>query len=136
MRPVETHYLQLLAPWAMYSQKHLYTCPDRPDLICYGPGYNGWGVQTNQKAFAAYAVLASHPKAEELSAALAQEELQRIALGLLRFSLESHQVGSYHCTDGTSWGHTWISALGIERMIHGIEAIEERLTTQDRPYAL
>ncbi len=124
-------YLRCLEPWAKASEKYCYVCPDRQDLECYGPGYNGWGVQTNQKAFAAYAVLAADPCFDESGAGIPRRTVLERALRTLRFSLQSHMEGTYHCTDGTSWGHTWISALGIERMMHGIEAIREHLTDAD-----
>jgi len=54
------------------------------------------------------------------------------ALRGLRFSLASHHTGDYHCTDGTCWGRTWISALGIERMMHGVDRLETHLTDADR----
>ena len=50
---------------------------------------------------------------------------------MLRFSLESHIAGSFHCTDGTRWGHTWISSLGVERMMHGVEALWPYLSAAD-----
>ncbi|HQD39939.1 MAG: hypothetical protein GX766_08920 [Firmicutes bacterium] len=125
-------YLRCLEPWVKSQEKYLYTIPDRPDLICYGTGYNNWGVQTNQKAFAAFAVLAADPDFDEKRAGLSREKVLEYALKTLRFSLESHHEGSYRCTDGTKWGHTWISALGIERMMHGVEAIEEHLTAEDK----
>ncbi|NOY08117.1 MAG: hypothetical protein GXP33_04665 [Spirochaetes bacterium] len=124
-------YLHCLEPWAKASEKYCYTCQDRPDLECYGPGYGGWGVQTNQKAFAAYAVLAADPSFDESAAGIPRQAVLERALKTLRFSLQSHMEGTYHCTDGTSWGHTWISALGIERMMHGIEAVREHLTDAD-----
>lgn len=125
-------YVRLLEPWLAYAQRDLYTCPDRPELACYGTGFNGWGVQTNQKAFSAYAVLAVESDYDEKRGGMSRAEVLDTALKLLRFSLESHIEGSYHCLDGTSWGHTWISALGVERMMHGVEAIWERLTDDDR----
>ncbi|NLO73099.1 MAG: hypothetical protein GX100_03170, partial [candidate division WS1 bacterium] len=35
------------------------------------------------------------------------------------------------CTDGTQWGHTWISALGLERMMFGVRLLEPHLTNRD-----
>jgi hypothetical protein len=125
-------YVQTLEPWIKGSQKHLYTPQERPDLLCYGTGDNSWGVQTNQKAFAAYAVLAAEPMYDRESVGFDQDYVLDCALRMLRFSLESHVEGSYHCTDLTKWGHTWISALGLERLFHGIEAIEPHLTTWDQ----
>lgn len=125
-------YAGLLEPWLKYAQRDLYTCPDRPELACYGTGFNGWGVQTNQKAFAAFAVVAADPDYDTANARLSRDEAFDTACRLLRFSLESHIEGSYRCLDGTSWGHTWISALGLERMMHGVEAIWDRLSERDR----
>jgi len=59
------------------------------------------------------------------------EELLEISLKMLRFSLESHIEGNYACLDGTKWGHTWISSLGLERMMHSVDAIKKHLTDSD-----
>ncbi|WP_168119882.1 hypothetical protein [Paenibacillus sp. HB172176] len=124
-------YRKLLEKWVRSSLADLYSCLDRPELACYGSGDNGWGVQTNQKAFAAYAALAADREFDPDAAGLSREELIHIALRTLRFSLQSHIEGNYCCTDGGSWGHTWISALGIERMMHGVDAIAEEMTSAD-----
>lgn len=93
----------------------------------YGSGYNQWGVQTNQKYAGALAVLAAHP------ASMADRGWARKrTLSALRFSLESHVTGEGRCTDGTQWGHTWISALGIERMMFGLHLLREHLVEQDK----
>jgi hypothetical protein len=34
-------------------------------------------------------------------------------------------------TDGKTWGHSWISVLGLERMMHGVRAIRDHLTDED-----
>src|SRR5690606_37528582 len=49
-----------------------------------------------------------------------------------RFNLDAHITGNGICTDGTQWGHTWISGLGIERMMHGVDLLDEHLTDDDR----
>lgn len=125
-------YLRLLEPWVKPFTEYCYTPPARKELLCYGTGYNGWGMQTHQKAFAAIAVLAADPGTDSTRTGMSRTELLDSALRMLRFTLESHVEGSYQCEDGTSWGHTWISALGVERMMHGVEAIEEHLTAEDR----
>lgn len=125
-------YALALEPWIGGSRKYLYTPPERPDLLCYGTGDNGWGVQTNQKAFAAYAVLSSDSDYDQERTGFDQAHVLNCALRMLRFSLESHLEGTYRCTDGSNWGHTWISALGLERLFHGIEAIEPSLTSRDQ----
>ncbi len=125
-------YLRLLEPWMKPFREYCYTPPARMDLLCYGTGFNGWGMQTHQKAFAAIAILAADPGTDRTRTGMSRTELLDTALRMLRFTLESHVEGSYQCEDGTSWGHTWISALGVERMIHGVEAVEVHLTAEDR----
>lgn len=127
-----TGYIRCLGKWVKASERFLYTPPERPDLECYGTGYDNWGVQTNQKAFATFAVLAGRPDSELMKLGLSHEYMLEHSLKLLRFSLESHIAGSFKCTDGKKWGNTWISALGIERMMHGVEAIEGHLNANDR----
>ena len=57
---------QMLAEWVQFALPDLYTCPDRPGLVCYGAGYNGWGMQTHQKALAAFTVAATNPDVVQL----------------------------------------------------------------------
>jgi len=125
-------YLALLQPWIKAAKKYLYRFPERPELGFYGTGTNAWGVQTNTKAFSAFAVLATDPEIDEKEIGMTREELLNWSLALLRFTMQSHIEGDYSCTDGTSWGHTWISGLAIERMMHGVEAIKEYLTEEDK----
>lgn len=117
--------LQLLHNWARRSERDWSTLPDGTGF--YGTGFNSWGVQTNQKYFSALAILAAHPD----SPADTTWATQR-ALAALRFSLSSHVSGDGFCSDGTQWGHTWISALGIERMMFAVHALREQLSEDDR----
>ncbi len=119
----------MLSAWAEQSEKFWYDIPGSPGLGCYGSGFNAWGVQTNQKYFSALAALAVREELPELVSP--QWALER-ALSSLRFSLSSHRSGSGACTDGSQWGHTWISGLGIERMMHAVYRIEPFLTESDR----
>jgi len=126
-------YTDLLAKWIVFSQKHLYVCPERKDLICYGAGEHGhWGVHTHQKAFSAFAVAAVCEEIDWAVYGLSKEKVLEQALGMLRFTLETHLTGDFVCTDGGKWGHNWIYVLGVERMFHGIEALDAYLTDQDR----
>jgi hypothetical protein len=117
-----TACLSMLSRWMDYAEHMWYPIPGRPSLGCYGTGYNSWAVQTNQKYLSAMAMLAAKGSERALDRAMAA----------LRFSLDSHKSGDFHCTDGTKWGHTWISALGIERMMYGVHHLEPHFTLQDR----
>jgi hypothetical protein len=114
--------LSMLTRWMDYAERQWYPIPGRKGLGCYGTGYNNWAVQTNQKYLAALAMLAANGNERALERSLAA----------LRFSLASHKSGPFHCTDGTQWGHTWISSLGIERMMYGVHHLEPWLTAEDR----
>ncbi len=125
-------YLRALEPWVPPAMRDMYVPPGRPDLLCYGTGYNDWGVQTQQKACAVFAVLADDPALDTTRTGMSRDELRTVALRLLRFNLASHIEGEFHCTDGTPWGHTWISTLGIERMMHGVDLLDAHMTDKDR----
>ncbi|MBT3374429.1 MAG: hypothetical protein HN742_04630 [Lentisphaerae bacterium] len=125
-------YLRSLELWFKASEKYLYQPPDRPDLLCYGSGFDSWGVQTQQKALAAYGVAAADPDFDPERAGSSRDELSDRFRKMVRFNLESHATGSCRCLDNHSWGNTWISGLGLERMAHAIEALEGDLASADR----
>lgn len=125
-------FIRALEPWPQFAERYWWDDPARPDLGCFGTGYNSWGVQTNQKYLGALAVLAAEPDLDEDAVGRSRAHLLDRALRALRFSLASHVSGDHCCADGTQWGHTWISALGIERMMPGVEAIAAHLTDEDR----
>ena len=119
--------VSLLHNWARWADRWWYDLPGSPGVGCFGTGYDAWGVQTNQKYVAVMAMLAHEPslKQSERDWALAR------AMSALRYSLASHVSGSITCTDGAKWGHTWISALGVERMMHGVDALRPHFTDAD-----
>ncbi|MBQ2955430.1 MAG: hypothetical protein IJE08_03115 [Clostridia bacterium] len=126
-------YVDLLAKWVAFSQKHLYYCPEREGLICYGAGEHGhWGVHTHQKAFSGFAVAAMCDDIDWAQYGLTRETVLSQALGMLRYNLSTHLTGDFVCTDGEKWGNNWIYVLGVERMFHAVEAIWEHLTDKDQ----
>ncbi|MCD6361899.1 MAG: hypothetical protein J7M38_13665 [Armatimonadetes bacterium] len=127
----DTDFIRVLERWPVSAERYWWDDPERPELGCFGSGYNAWGVQTNQKALGALAVLATHPDYDESVSGVGRDRLLEMALRALRYSCASHVSGDHHCSDGTQWGHTWISALGIERMMHGVSAISEQMTEDD-----
>ncbi|MBP8954095.1 MAG: hypothetical protein KBI47_16995, partial [Armatimonadetes bacterium] len=120
--PTAADFTRVLQPWAKFARTYWWDDPARPDLGCFGSGYDSWGVQTNQKFVGAFGVLAADPGLDEAKAGVSREEILDRCLKALRFSIESHITGSHHCGDGRKWGHTWISVLGVERMMHGVKA--------------
>lgn len=127
-----TGYLELLEKWVHTIPPYLYRLPDNPELVCYGLGYNGhWFMQANNTVFSALAVLAKIPALDISDADIDREHLLDYALALLRFCLHTHISGERNCLNGKQWGHSWISALCLERAIHGIEELREDLTCAD-----
>ena len=117
-------YARLLAKWTVFSQKHLYVIPEDNSLICYGNGTGtNWGMQTQLKAMSAFAVAAKLKEIDVESEGISRDLLLSEAISMLRFALRTHLTGDFVCTDGNRWGHSWIFALGIERMFHAIELL-------------
>ncbi|GHC03920.1 hypothetical protein [Cerasicoccus arenae] len=120
--------LKLLQSWALAAEADWSTVPGHPQYGVYGTGYNGWGVQTQQKYLAAMATLATSKG--DLPGLNHEWALDR-AMAALRFNLASHLTGTERCLDGDQWGHTWISALGIERMMFAMRLLEPHFTEAD-----
>ncbi len=118
-------YENIIQSWLISAREYVASPYDRPDLAYYGTGTNHWGIQTHMKGFSAFAVAAADSR---------KPEDIELALKMLRFTLESYIGGSYHCTEGeqVQWGHHWLAALAVERMMHGVDALEEWLTDHDR----
>lgn len=124
--------LKLIARWARAADSDWSqwpTAPGQSKMGIYSTGYNGWGVQTQQKYVATLATLACLGK--RIGFTDTDWALQR-ALAALRFNLASHHTGPITCTDSTKWGHTWISALGTERMMFALRLLEPHLSDADR----
>ena len=91
----------------------------------YGLGHNHWGVQAAWRHCAALAVLAERgdPRSDHWRAR---------ARGELRFLLATHASGDRELPDGQRWGRTWISALALERAMHGVRVLEPHLASAER----
>ena len=124
----------MLARWAAFAEDYWYDLPQRPDLGCFGTGYNSWGVQTNQKYIGTVGILALDPGSQQAitQAGLTTQHLLNRALAALRYEIATHLVGDVKRTDGSQWGHTWISGLGVERMMHAVDALWPAMTDDDR----
>ncbi|HIT76845.1 MAG TPA: hypothetical protein IAA98_14795 [Candidatus Avipropionibacterium avicola] len=116
---------RLLSEWAQWAERHWYEV--EPGVGHFGTGYNAWGVQTNQKYLGTLAHLASGavPGVDQ------QWALDR-AVAALRYSTRTHLSGPDRAVDASQWGHTWISVLGIERMMFALDRLGDQLGEQDR----
>ncbi|MBN1865532.1 MAG: hypothetical protein JW808_11585, partial [Victivallales bacterium] len=126
-------YLGLLGRWVTSAPGSLYIPDDGSGTGCFGIGDHGhWSMQTNNNAMASLAVLSHAEGLDEKAAGHSREQLLDCALKLLRFTLRSHKAGPGTAYDGEKWGCNWISALCIERMMHGIHALGDHLSEEDR----
>lgn len=107
-----------LAAWAAAADRNWVDPGGDGSVGWYGTGYDNWGVQTNQKYLGAVGALAALTDDDRLAGR---------ALAALRFSVRSHRSGGGSCADGKPWGHTWISPLGIERMMYGLDLLADRI---------
>lgn len=121
--------LRLLARWGRAAERWWRDVPGRKGVGFYGTGYNHWGVQTNQKFVGAMAVLAEKGSGV---VGLDRDWARTRALAALRYSLATHLTGDLKSADGGQWGHSWISVLGLERMMYGVRLLDPHLTSGDR----
>lgn len=125
--------VDLLHAWTRYADRWLYRLPGSDGLICYGTGAHGhWALQAHDTAFTGYAMLATIPANSGSTTHLSREACAATALALCRYTFQSHHVGGGTAADGQTWGHSWISTLGLERMMHGVRAIRPVLTDADQ----
>lgn len=123
----EQTYLDLMTPFLSFLRQTVR--PVGNELAYYGTGESAhWPVQSNFNVAGALGVLATTPHELPVS----KDELLETALRLFRYNLATHITGSRPATDGKSWGNTWIAILGLERMTHGINALEPFFSSADR----
>ena len=126
-------YLRLLERWCNAARRHLRPFPGHPEICSYGPGNKGhWAQQTNNTALGAFAELAVNPETDFSRTGMSHDELLDTALSLLRFTLNGHIAGDGTCADGEKWGHSWISNLCVERMMHAVENLEPFMSASEQ----
>jgi len=121
--------LSLLDRWLEHAERDWVELGD--GLGCYGTGYDAWGVQTNQKYLCAAAIAGTLGAETGLIAAGRAARWVARARAALRFSCATHHTGTRQLLDGKRWGRTWISQLGLERMMGGVLALEPRLDADE-----
>ena len=128
---LQLRYLRSLEPWVQAAVTEIHRLG--PDTATYGLAYNGhWYMQAHGTAFTALAVLATDPNTDESRTGLSRNEMRKIALDMLRYTLRAHKAGGGTCVNGQPWGNHWISSLTLERMSFGIEALNEFLDDELR----
>ncbi len=128
LKSIHDRSLTLLNHWCAWAENWWYQPPGMDGMGCFGTGFEHWGVQTNQKYVAAAATLAGLGSNLE---GVDADHLAAQALAALRFVLATHVTGSCYSTDSRRWGRTWITMLGLERMMFCLPYIEELFTDED-----
>lgn len=133
MFPSSLDFTRAAVPFLKALPRYLRDVPGEPSLKHYGTGESGhWAVQINQQVAGALACLAEDPAIlAEAGCAQSAEELRALALAMTRYSLRTHKTGDLKCADGQQWGRHWISVLGFERMIPGLDLLRPYFTTED-----
>ena len=131
--PSSLDFTRAAVPFLKALPQFLRDVPGEPALKYYGTGESGhWAVQINQQVAGALACLAENPATlAEAGCAQSAEELRNLALAMTRYSLRTHCTGDLDCTDGKRWGRHWISVLGFERMIPGLDLLRPYFTAED-----
>ena len=126
-------YLRPAVAFLKFLPKVIRTCPEDPSLKFYGTGDTGhWAVQCNQQVMAGLAILSESPLVDEMDSPYSRDELRALALSLFRYSVRTHLTGDLTCNDGKKWGRHWISVLGLERAIPGLNVLYPHMTADDR----
>lgn len=128
-----TDYARLMIPFLRSLPDAMRTCAADPLLRYYGTGDSGhWAVQSSQQVLSALAVLSVTPDLASLGSPLSADELRELALSMLRYSLRTHLTGDLECVEGARWGRHWISVLGLERGVMGLNILLPYMNEDDR----
>lgn len=122
-----------MIPFLRFLPSVIRTCESDPSLKYYGTGDSGhWAVQCNQQVLSAIAILSEIPDIEQFGSPYSRLELRELALSMFRYSIRTHLTGDLPCIDGKKWGRHWISVLGLERGVSGINALIPFLNEDDK----
>ena len=117
-----------------FLPRRIHEVPGDDTVAYYGTGEAGhWSVQCNQQVACALACLSEVPAGElgDAGATMTADEMRRLAVRLFRYSFRTHLTGDLKCTDGSAWGHHWISVLGIERATPGLNILKKKGFTDE-----
>ena len=113
-------YLSLVAGWLDHARLFWHEDLRAPGLGYYGSGLPHWGIQAHGKFVGALAVLWG-------DGTDVPDEVPDYVLRGLDWFCRAHVSGEGTLADGRKWGHSWISALYIERLVSGVEAVWKKL---------
>ena len=126
-------YVRPMIPFLRHLPEALRAYGPDPSLKYYGTGDTGhWAVQCNQQVLSALAVLSDTPGLEAFGSPYSAGELRDLALSMFRYSLRTHLTGDLDAVDGRKWGRHWISVLGLERGVSGINILRPYLTDDEK----
>ena len=126
MRIEEKTYLDLMVPFYNFVKQETRVVDDKRSY--YGTGEAAhWAIQSNFNVAGALAVMGS--SAGDIG--LDKQELLDLSLKFFRYNLAAHQTGNSCASCGNKWGKSWISILGLERMISGQMALEKIMSDED-----
>ncbi len=125
-------YFDSLLKWISAAQEYLVTVDSVENTMYYGTGDSVWGINTHNKALAVFAVTSESIFFDDRKAGMTRQEARNIALSMFRYSIRTHLVGNSKLTDGKKWGHTWISSLAIERIMHAVELLLPVITEEEK----
>lgn len=127
MRIEEKTYLDLMVPFYNFVKQETRVVDGK--LSYYGTGEAGhWAIQSNFNVSGALAVLGT----TEENIPLDKQEILERALKFFRYNLAAHKTGNGFTSCGNKWGGSWISILGLERMISGQMAFEKFMSDEDK----
>lgn len=122
----EKTYIDLMAPFYNMVKREIRS---NGDLTYYGTGEAGhWAIQSNFNVAGALAVLGTTGE----NTSVCKDEVLELAMKLFRYNLATHQTGTQKCSCGNQWGRSWITVLGLERMIPAQLVMEKFFTDSDR----
>ena len=120
------YYINMLQKFLPFAKQEI-RFTDK-NLAYYGTGEAAhWAIQSNFNIAGGLAVFSELTKNHALA-----KESRALALKLFRYNLYTHKTGSLNNSCGTQWGGSWISILGLERMVAGQLVLESLLTKKDQ----
>ena len=119
--PSLNEYSDLMQGFCEFALNNIQPVSDA--VSYYGTGEAAhWAVQSNFNVAGGLAVLGEYTD---------NRELIELALKLFRYNLECHKTGQRMAQGNHQWGGSWITVLGLERMVMGQLVLEKYLSAAE-----